>query len=56
LEQINLFEIRYRPEIERQISRWRFIKDVQFWQQEIEVMKNFAKERPEIVLKQLETL
>jgi len=56
LEQINLFEQRYRPEIERQISRWRLLKSTQYWQQEVEFLRNFVKERPEIVLKQLEAL
>ena len=55
LEQINLFEQRYRQEIERQTFRWR-LSNIRYWQRQVEEMKNFARERSDIVLKQLEAL
>ena len=56
LEQINLFEQRYQHEIERQIARWRQPRNIQYWRTRIEYMRNFAKERPDIVLEQLKAL
>ena len=56
LEQINIFEQRYQHEMKRHIARWRQLWDIQSWRREIEEMKNFAEERPGIVLEHLKTL
>jgi len=56
LQKIEEFEMLYEPEIERHIARWRQIKSLQVWKQEVENMKEFARKRPQIVLEQLESL
>ena len=56
LEQINLFELRYKREIERQIARWRYPRNMHLWRTHIGYMRNFANERPAIVLEQLKAL
>ena len=56
LEQISLFEQRYEQEIERQIARWRYPRNMYYWRQRIGYMRNFANERPAIVLEQLKAL
>ena len=53
LEQINIFEARYRQEVERQIARWREPKNIRYWHQRIENMKDFAQKRSEIILGQI---
>ena len=55
-EQINIFEARYRQEIERQIARWREPRGIRYWRQSIEDMKDFAQKRPEIILEQIKYL
>jgi len=56
LQQINLFETLYQSEIKRHIARWRYPCTFQWWQQEVEKMKEFARERQEIVLEQIREL
>jgi hypothetical protein len=56
LEQINLFEARFQTEINRHIARWRQPGSFLYWQKNVDIMKDFAKERPAIVLEQLKAL
>jgi len=53
---INDFSARYQAEVERHISRWGAIELFIRWQREINKMKAFARQRPEIVLKHLSDL
>jgi len=56
IEYINSFEARYKNEMERHIARWGRPWNIQFWQMEVERLRDFAKERPKIVLEQLKAL
>jgi len=55
LQHIDFFEELYQGEIGRHIARWRQI-NMRQWHGYISQMKEFARERPEIVLEQLKAL
>jgi len=42
--------------MERQIARWRGPTSISQWRNNVETMKEFARNRPEIVLEQLREL
>ena len=56
MQYIEDFKERYHNEMERHIARWRYPLFFQEWQWRVDLMKTFLRERPEIVLDQLEAL
>jgi hypothetical protein len=56
LQQIEDFEARYQPEIDRQVNRWRLPVFTQRWHWEVENLKAFTDERPAVVMEQIKAL
>ena len=56
LQHVEDFEERYQHEMARHIARWRYPGLFHIWRRNVDEMKTFMRERPEIVLKQLEGL
>lgn len=56
LDKIDKKENLYEKEITRQIARWRKPGTKDKWRNEIEKMREFARQRPDIVLRHLEEL
>jgi len=50
------FEDRYQYEMDRHIARWRYPLIKRLWRYHVQHMKDFAQERPNIVLEQLKEL
>jgi hypothetical protein len=42
-----------RPEMSTHIARWRVPRSIENWEENLEVMRNFARQRPQIVKEQL---
>lgn len=54
LSVIDGFEKEYAPEMNEHINRWREMGSYQTWEEQVEELRTFAKERPSIQLKQLD--
>lgn len=53
-EKIDALAAKIRPEIPRSIQRWENIESVEAWEENINVLYDFAAKRPDIVRKQLQ--
>ena len=49
LKQLDNFQALYEPEIEEHIARWRAIRTKEDWLSNINIMREFAKQRPDFV-------
>lgn len=49
IQTVNEFHALYEPEIEKHIDRWGIPESVEAWNEEVEVMRIFATNRPNIV-------
>lgn len=44
---IDEFEARYAPEVQKHIERWQYPESVEAWKEQVDIMRQFANDRPE---------
>jgi hypothetical protein len=53
LARLDSMEALLLPEMERHVARWRMPEDPRTWQEHVEVLRDFARDRPESIRRML---